>query len=35
LDDGREEIREQLELDKAYLLFVEQLRDQAHVDIKL
>ncbi len=35
LDDVREEIREQLELDKAYLLFVEQLRDQAHVDIKL
>jgi len=35
LDDVREEIREQLQLDKAYMLFVEQLRDQAHIDIKI
>ena len=34
-DDVREDIRERLILDKGYMQFVKELRNQAHIDIKL
>lgn len=34
-DDVREDIRERLMLDKGYMQFVKELRNQAHIDIKL